>query len=210
MRGGNTRFVKGNIPPHKGKSKYPMAIGVCLFCKKDIIAKKIKDNYIGRKFCSLSCKSFFIANERKLRGLPIGLPIKKGDTLRKGKPNSKETLLKIAESRKWYKPTVETRKKMSKNAKRGENSHFWKGGITPINTKIRQSFEYKLWREAVFRRDNWQCIWGGKDHGNKLNADHIKPFALFPELRFSIDNGRTLCVECHKKTDTYGWKINNK
>lgn len=88
-----------------------------------------------------------------------------------------------------------------KNHKRpeisGKNHYKWKGGITPINKMIRNSLEMKLWRESVFKRDNYQCIWGGKKHGNKLNADHIKPFSLFPELRFAIDNGRTLCVKCH-------------
>lgn len=40
--------------------------------------------------------------------------------------------------------------------------------------------------------------------GRTLNADHIKPFALYSDLRFDPNNGRTLCVDCHKKTDTYG------
>ena len=43
------------------------------------------------------------------------------------------------------------------------------------------------------------CIIGGKGHGSKLNADHIKPFSLYPELRLIVENGRTLCVDCHKK-----------
>lgn len=73
----------------------------------------------------------------------------------------------------------------------------WKGGITPLNVKIRTSREYNLWRIAVFERDGYACILGGKEHGNKLNADHIKPFSTHPELRFAIDNGRTLCVSCH-------------
>lgn len=76
-------------------------------------------------------------------------------------------------------------------------------GITTINEKIRKSVEYKLWRTAVFERDNYICVFCGIAQGNK-HADHIKPFAYYPELRFAIDNGRTLCVPCHRKTDTYG------
>lgn len=79
-------------------------------------------------------------------------------------------------------------------------------GLTPIREKIRASEEYKLWRQAVFERDNYSCVWCGDKQGNNLEADHIKPFSLFPELRFAIDNGRTLCKPCHRKTDTYGWK----
>ena len=85
----------------------------------------------------------------------------------------------------------------------GEKNINWKGGITPINEKIRQSTEYKLWRIAVFTRDNFTCVWCGDNTSGSLNADHIKPFAYYPELRFAIDNGRTLCEDCHRKTDTY-------
>ncbi len=120
---------------------------------------------------------------------------------------------------KGHKLTKEHREKISKAVKgekhplygkhhpiSGEKHYNWKGGITEKNHALRESLEYKLWRKAVFERDNYMCVVGGKSHGNKLNADHIKPFAYFPELRFAIDNGSTLCVKCHRKTDTYGWK----
>lgn len=84
----------------------------------------------------------------------------------------------------------------------GENNMNWKGGITPIYKKIRESFEYEEWRKVVFERDNYTCQ-HCKQVGGYLEADHIKPFAYFPELRFEIKNGRTLCKPCHKRTDTY-------
>lgn len=88
-----------------------------------------------------------------------------------------------------------------------EGRHNWgDGSVGDTNVKVRRSFEYKLWKEAVFKRDNWTCIWC-KKRGVRLNADHIKPFALYPELRFAIDNGRTLCEPCHRTTDTFSIKM---
>jgi hypothetical protein len=161
-----------------------------------------------------------------------GKPFKKGHTpWNIGKPRSEETKEKISNSKrgkpssfKGKRHSVEARNKMSLVMKgkghphtiesrrkiglshKGEKSHFWKGGITPIHRKIRLTMEYKLWRESVFKRDNYTCIWCGQ-RGGRLNADHIKSFKDYPELRFAIDNGRTLCVECHKKTDNYGFKL---
>lgn len=103
-----------------------------------------------------------------------------------------------------HKNTIEHRRKNSE-ALKGEKSYRWKGGVTYINKKIRNGLEYRLWREAVFSRDNWTCVWCGL-RGVYIEADHIKPFANYPELRFAIDNGRTLCLPCHKTTDTYKHK----
>ena len=99
-----------------------------------------------------------------------------------------------------------------KDKMRGENNGSWKGGITPENQLIRQSREYALWREVVFKRDEYFCQECGLKGGwnkelkirVKLEVHHIKPFFLFPELRFAIDNGVTLCKSCHTKTPTYG------
>lgn len=78
----------------------------------------------------------------------------------------------------------------------GNKNVNWKGGITEVNHKIRTSLEYKLWRTAVFTRDNFTCVWCGFI-GGELHADHIQLFSTYPELRFAIDNGRTLCKPCH-------------
>jgi len=79
----------------------------------------------------------------------------------------------------------------------------WRGGVTPINLIIRNSTEMKEWKKEVFKRDDYTCQMCRK-RGVEIQADHIKPFVLFPELRFDLDNGRTLCVPCHRSTATWG------
>lgn len=87
-------------------------------------------------------------------------------------------------------------------ARPGEKSHLWKGGITPVNTMIRMSQNYRVWRKAVFERDGYSCSGCGV-RGVQFHAHHKRSFSEFPELRFTIDNGVTLCVPCHQETDIY-------
>lgn len=87
---------------------------------------------------------------------------------------------------------------------RGENHWNWQGGKTEEIRKLRNSTEYKVWRTAVFERDNYTCVLCG-DSNCYLEADHIKQFALFPDLRFNLSNGRTLCVDCHRDQPVYSY-----
>src|SRR3990167_2570148 len=101
----------------------------------------------------------------------------------------------------------------------GENCHLWKGGIIPIRKFIRNSSEYKYWRQRIFERDNYTCQECGR-RGIELHVDHKKPLAIIVEENnirttseavnckelWDTNNGKTLCIPCHKETDTFGPK----
>ena len=77
---------------------------------------------------------------------------------------------------------------------RGENSPNWKGGLRGEDYLARRRFRNQM-QKLVFARDNFTCqICGAR--GN-LQVDHIQSWAEYVELRFSMDNCRTLCMDCH-------------
>ena len=128
--------------------------------------------------------------------------------LRQGSSKSRGCL-KLEKLKEGHRHTEETKNKLS-SAKKGDKNPAWKGGITSERSLIYHSREYQDWRKSVFERDNYTCqncrAKSGDGIAVVLNADHIQPYAYFPELRFDIKNGRTLCIGCHKKTNTFGGK----
>ncbi|GAB4023269.1 hypothetical protein GCM10028808_73190 [Spirosoma migulaei] len=109
------------------------------------------------------------------------------------------------------------------SARSGQDCHLWKGGISKLNNLIRALPQYRIWRQSVFIRDNFicqHCHSKTKQSRATIEADHIYGFAkiikefninsledaLVCSRLWDIENGRTLCKSCHKKTDNYGRK----
>lgn len=114
-----------------------------------------------------------------------------------GKIFSIERRTKISEWQTRRYEDVQERIKSSERQK-GDKANNWKGGKTKESKLLRSSMHFKLWREAVFKKDSWTCQQCGYK-GKHLHPHHIKAFADFPELRFAIDNGVTLCASCHQE-----------
>jgi hypothetical protein len=155
---------------------------------------------------SISLKEYFKKN-------PISDETKKKmsiSSIGKSKPPfSEEHLRKMSEVQKIPRPWC-----------RGEKSHFWKGGRTDLVKLIKASYNYKHWREQIFRRDNYTCVICGANRN--LHPHHIVPLseiltkyniktiedAYVCLFLWDITNGITHCHDCHKKTETYG--VNKK
>ena len=126
----------------------------------------------------------------KRRGIKTGL-VTKGFS---GRKHSLETKLKMSIVKKGIIFSDNWRRNMGHKKDKHWN---WQGGITSETLSLRKSIDLKLWRETVFNRDNYICQMCGKKGSGNLQADHKLPFSIYPELRFDINNGQTLCINCH-------------
>jgi hypothetical protein len=186
MRDKNGKFVKGTKPWNTDKSGW--TIGTEAGFKKG--------NKLGKKF-SKGHTLWKSPNAVKNQ-------FKKGE-IHHNLPHSEETKQKLTgfkrseefkEKLRGRKIPYNIRIKMSAT-KQNIDSVNWKGFVTSENKRIRRSMEYIIWRKAVFERDDYSCQCC-KTKGCFLHPHHIKSFAKYPELRFDVNNGIALCVECHK------------
>ena len=84
------------------------------------------------------------------------------------------------------------------NSRRPDEHWNWKGGIAASNNLARSTSAFAEWRKAVYERDGYQCAVCGSDKP-RIHAHHILEFAAYPERRFDVDNGLTLCVGHHQE-----------
>jgi 5-methylcytosine-specific restriction endonuclease McrA len=133
----------------------------------------------------------------------------------KGQKHSEDAKKLISRARKGKsngrlgkKHSAETRTRISQVTRertpRGEQCHSYKDGKFVERMGQRYTLEYKRWRFDVYLRDNFTCQMCGDKRGGNLQAHHIKPFADYPDLRFEVSNGITLCKKCHNQLHRKG------
>ncbi len=160
-------------------------IKTCIICGEIFTSKykTSKKRWAARKYCGYKC-----------RGIA-----------RLGSHHSKESKEKISKSKKGRKQSISERNMRYKISRKGAESNLWCGGKSKTY-KYRHTtgFAFKKWREAVFKRDNWTCQQCSKrsESGSQvyLEAHHIKTWIEYPDLRYTVSNGQTLCRKCHNLT----------
>lgn len=134
------------------------------------------------------------------RGLPSPL---------KGIPRDPEIGKRVSSTKlsRQFKHSDETKRKMSANRKgkrAGEAAHQWihdRSKLKRYNdvSKDRRSYAYAFWRKSVWLRDNFKCKINNAECAGRIEAHHILGWAEYPELRYEINNGITLCHGHHPR-----------
>jgi hypothetical protein len=180
---------------NRGRAKYcsrdcsaqdrriPREERTCLGCGKAFFAISAEIKRGSGKCCSVACRNTYVSN----KSYSVACVICGKDIV--APPSHHQRRHSVTCSK-------ECSRIRRRETQLGEKSHLWKGGKTEQTVLDRTTLPYKIWREAVFLRDDFTCRMCGQK-GVRLACHHIKRYSLFPESRFDVGNGITLCWTCH-------------
>lgn len=137
-------------------------------------------------------------------------PIKKAEWLKniskaqigvKRGPFTEEAKKRMSEGQKGKKYGKKARENMSKSRARGDKHWKWNPNRDKVEqNRTRHSMynpDYKEWRMSVFKRDDFTCRLHNEECNGQIQAHHIFRWIDYPELRYIINNGITLCQFHH-------------
>jgi len=164
---------------------------ICTNCKSEKeLERFVKGEiYKGTQYYRYKCKECF--NKSLRTGKTNTGRFQKGENRWLGRKHTEESKKKISEVQKGtnQKPeTIEKRRQKNLGQRRKETRHV--------------SRKYWQWRDAVKEKDKWKCQHCGCDEKKKLHAHHIISWMNDESKRFDINNGMTLCKNCHAKEET--------
>lgn len=184
LRGKDARFCSRKCIKYQAWNKGKIKYSSCQNCGKQVRA--------WRKYCSSKC---FQEKVDYSSFLPKSMSGENNPCWTGGKPKCVDCGKKLS----TYKSVRCS--KCNGIYLSGSNSPKWRGGVTEVDRLDRVKFRKKI-QKKVFERDDYTCQMCG-EKWCALQVDHIQPWAEYVELRFDINNCRTLCMACHYKI-TFG------
>jgi len=105
----------------------------------------------------------------------------------------------------------ETKKKISISisGKIGQAAPNWNPNLTAEERAERKENrnndpEFVKWSIKIKERDNFKCVIPGCNN-HDLESHHLDNWNDFPDKRYDLDNGVTLCLEHHKSANGYSF-----
>ena len=89
----------------------------------------------------------------------------------------------------------------AQNSPKGPAHYLWISDRTQLSKvgEERNSSAYQEWSRSVKIRDNKKCKISNKDCDGRLESHHILSWKDYPELRYEVNNGITLCHYHHPR-----------
>jgi len=193
----------------------------CAHCKKEFRTHPYCIKKGQGKYCSRKCAGEHLKNRKtticKSCSIPFTRKISKAGMYCSNRCRFEDYVPK----NKGKRASLETRKKLSKAFKgrkspfkgkkrpemAGKNHPLWIEDRSRL-AKYKDGNEYRNspasrnWAKEVKERDGWICQLKNSSCSGKVIAHHVLSWKDYPELRYTLNNGITLCHAHHPRVRT--------